>query len=85
MEIWEIDIISRRFQARLMSQALRKLTGVVSKFNCTVIFINQLREKVGVMFGNPETTTTVLFLYPFRCHRDIKNRQERLSSIHLSV
>mgnify|MGYP000618137818 CR=1 FL=1 len=40
-----------------MSQALRKLTGVVSKFNCTVIFINQLREKVGVMFGNPETTT----------------------------
>lgn len=44
-------------QARLMSQALRKLTGVVNKFNCTVIFINQLREKVGVMFGNPETTT----------------------------
>ena len=44
-------------QARLMSQALRKLTAVVSKTNCTVIFINQLREKVGVMFGNPETTT----------------------------
>ncbi len=44
-------------QARLMSQALRKLTGVVSKSNCIVIFINQLREKVGVMFGNPETTT----------------------------
>ena len=44
-------------QARLMSQALRKLTGIVSKFNCSVIFINQLREKVGVMFGNPETTT----------------------------
>ncbi len=44
-------------QARLMSQALRKLTAVVSKFNCTVVFINQLREKVGVMFGNPETTT----------------------------
>ena len=43
-------------QARLMSQALRKLTGVVSKSNCIVIFINQLREKVGVMFGNPETT-----------------------------
>jgi len=40
-----------------MSQALRKLTGVISKSNCTVIFINQLREKVGVMFGNPETTT----------------------------
>lgn len=44
-------------QARLMSQALRKLTGVISKSNCSVIFINQLREKVGIMFGNPETTT----------------------------
>ena len=44
-------------QARLMSQALRKLTGIISKSNCTVIFINQLREKVGIMFGNPETTT----------------------------
>ena len=46
-------------QARLMSQALRKLTPVISKSNCVVIFINQLREKVGVMFGNPETTTGV--------------------------
>ena len=44
-------------QARLMSQALRKLTGIMSKSNCTVIFINQIREKIGVMFGNPETTT----------------------------
>ncbi len=44
-------------QARLMSQALRKLTPVISKSNCVVIFINQLREKVGVLFGNPETTT----------------------------
>ena len=44
-------------QARLMSQALRKLTAVINKSNCTVIFINQLREKIGVMFGNPETTT----------------------------
>ncbi len=43
--------------ARLMSQALRKLTGAIHKTNCTVIFINQLREKIGVMFGNPETTT----------------------------
>jgi len=43
--------------ARLMSQALRKLTATISKTNCTVIFINQLREKIGVMFGNPETTT----------------------------
>lgn len=44
-------------QARLMSQGLRKLAGIMSKSNCTVIFINQLREKIGVMFGNPETTT----------------------------
>ena len=44
-------------QARLMSQALRKLTAVIGKSNCIVIFINQLREKLGVMFGNPETTT----------------------------
>ena len=43
--------------ARLMSQALRKLTAIISKSNCTVVFINQLREKVGVMYGNPETTT----------------------------
>ena len=44
-------------QARLMSQALRKLTGTVNRTNCTVIFINQIRQKIGVMFGNPETTT----------------------------
>jgi recombination protein RecA len=44
-------------QARLMSQALRKLTGSVSKTNCMVIFINQIRQKIGIMFGNPETTT----------------------------
>jgi recombination protein RecA len=44
-------------QARLMSKALRKLTGSISKTNCCCIFINQLREKIGVMFGNPETTT----------------------------
>jgi len=56
-------------QARLMSQALRKLTGVISKSNCTVVFINQLREKVGVMFGNPETTTCVEILRfdPYGC------------------
>lgn len=44
-------------QARLMSQALRKLTGTINKTKCTAIFINQLREKIGVMFGSPETTT----------------------------
>ncbi len=44
-------------QARLMSQALRKLSGAISKSNTTAIFINQVREKIGVMFGNPETTT----------------------------
>lgn len=44
-------------QARLMSQALRKLTGIVKQANCMVVFINQLRMKIGVMFGNPETTT----------------------------
>jgi recombination protein RecA len=44
-------------QARLMSQALRKLTGTINKTGCSCIFINQLREKIGVMFGNPETTT----------------------------
>lgn len=44
-------------QARLMSQALRKLTGIINKSKCTVIFLNQLRMKIGVMFGNPETTT----------------------------
>ena len=46
-----------RLHARLMSQALRKLTGSIKKSNCVAIFINQLREKVGIMFGNPETTT----------------------------
>ena len=44
-------------QARLMSQAMRKLTGIIGKTNCVAIFINQIREKIGVMFGNPETTT----------------------------
>ena len=44
-------------QARLMSQALRKMVGIISKTNCLCIFINQIREKIGIMFGNPETTT----------------------------
>ena len=44
-------------QARLMSKAMRKLAGILNKSECTIIFINQLREKVGVVYGNPETTT----------------------------
>ena len=53
----EMGDSKRGLHARLMSQALRKLTGSISKTNCTVMFINQLREKIGIMFGNPETTT----------------------------
>lgn len=53
----EMGDASVGLQARLMSKALRKLSGVMNKTNCTVIFINQLREKIGVMYGNPETTT----------------------------
>ena len=53
----QIGDVTVGLQARLMSQALRKLTSSISKTNCTVFFINQLREKIGVMFGNPETTT----------------------------
>ena len=52
-------ILMSDFRRGLLSQALRKLTAVISKSNCIVIFINQLREKVGVMFGNPETTKQV--------------------------
>lgn len=53
----EMGASSVGLQARLMSQALRKLSGIVAKTNCIIIFINQLREKIGVMYGNPETTT----------------------------
>lgn len=53
----EMGDLKMGLHARLMSQALRKLTGTISKTHCTVFFINQLREKIGVMFGNPETTT----------------------------
>ena len=49
-------------QARLMSQALRKLTSSISKSNCLVIFINQIRQKIGIMFGNPETTSVEMLL-----------------------
>jgi recombination protein RecA len=53
----EMGEASMGLQARLMSQAMRKLTGVIARSNCTVVFINQIREKIGVMFGSPETTT----------------------------
>ena len=53
----DMDELQVGLHARLMSKAMRKLTGVIDKSNCVVVFINQLREKVGVMFGNPETTT----------------------------
>ena len=53
----DMDDLQVGLHARLMSKAMRKLTGVIDKSNCVVVFINQLREKVGVMFGNPETTT----------------------------
>ncbi len=68
-------------QARLMSQALRKLTAVISKSNCTVIFINQLREKVGVMFGNPETTTGGNALKFYSSVRlDVRRKEQLLSN-----
>ena len=65
-------------QARLMSQALRKLTAVISKSNCVVIFINQLREKVGVMFGNPETTTGGRAL---KCYSSIRLDVRRVETL----
>ncbi len=65
-------------QARLMSQALRKLTGVINKSNCVVVFINQLREKLGVMFGNPETTTGGRALKFYSSIRLDVRRQESL-------
>lgn len=68
-------------QARLMSQALRKLTAVISKSNCIVIFINQLREKVGVMFGNPETTTGGRAL---KFYSSIRLDVRRIESLKLS-
>lgn len=77
-------------QARLMSKALRKLSGVMNKTNCTVIFINQLREKIGVMYGNPETTTggRALKFYSsvrveIRRSEQIKQNGEILSLIHI--
>ena len=66
--------------ARLMSQALRKVTGVISKSNCTVIFINQIRMKIGVMFGNPETTTGGNALKFYASQRLEIRRKEKLES-----
>lgn len=67
-------------QARLMSQALRKITGVISKSNSTVIFINQIRMKIGVMFGNPETTTGGNALKFYASQRLDIRRKEKLES-----
>ena len=67
-------------QARLMSQALRKLTGVISKSNCVAIFINQLREKIGVMYGNPETTPGGRALKFYSSVRLDVRRSEQLKS-----
>ena len=68
-------------QARLMSQALRKLTAVINKSNCTVIFINQLREKIGVMFGSPETTTGGRAL---KFYASVRMDVRRISTIKIS-
>jgi recombination protein RecA len=80
-------------QARLMSQAMRKLAGAISKTNCCCIFINQLREKIGVMFGNPETTTGGNALKFYASHRldirrsggAIKNREGNVMGNHVKV
>ncbi len=67
-------------QARLMSQALRKVTGVINKSHCTVIFINQIRMKIGVMFGNPETTTGGNALKFYASQRLEIRRKEKLET-----
>lgn len=67
-------------QARLMSQALRKLTGAISKSNCVAVFINQLREKVGVVYGNPETTPAAVRLNSILRFASISARARRLKT-----
>ena len=82
----EIGDSSVGLQARLMSQALRKLAGSLSKSNTTCIFINQLREKIGVMFGNPETTTGGRALKFFSSVRiDIRRIETPVSYTHLTL
>lgn len=66
--------------ARLMSQALRKITGAISKSNCSVFFINQIRMKIGVMFGNPETTTGGNALKFYASQRLDIRRKEKIES-----
>lgn len=66
--------------ARLMSQALRKLTAIVAKSNCTVVFLNQLRQKIGIMFGNPETTTGGIALKFYSSVRLDVRRKEQIKS-----
>jgi recombination protein RecA len=67
-------------QARLMSQALRKITGAISKSKCSVIFINQIRSKIGVMFGNPETTTGGNALKFYASQRLDVRRKDKIES-----
>lgn len=69
--------------ARLMSQAMRKLSGIISKTKCVAIFINQIREKVGVMFGNPETTTGGRALKFYSSVRLEIRRGEQIRMVHL--
>lgn len=76
----EMGDTSVGLQARLMSKALRKLSGIMSKTNCTVIFINQLREKIGVMYGNPETTTGGRALKFYSSVRIEIRRSERIKN-----
>lgn len=77
---WNMGDSFMGLQARLMSQALRKITGVINKSNCTVIFINQIRMKIWVMFGNPETTTGWNALKFYASQRLDIRRKEKLES-----
>lgn len=77
---WNMGDSFMGLQARLMSQALRKVTGVINKSHCTVIFINQIRMKIGVMFGNPETTTGGNALKFYASQRLEIRRKEKLET-----
>ncbi len=77
---WEMGDSHMGLQARLMSQALRKITGAISKSKCSVIFINQIRSKIGVMFGNPETTTGGNALKFYASQRLDVRRKDKIES-----